>query len=348
MRSPILTLLLACLAPAQGYFVSPAAYATHEPGNSNTFPFASAQFRYQQIHGDVRGGARVLQGLGWRRDGLAASNTAFVARTLDAELFLADASYAGVKSTFASNYLGAPVNVFLRKSLSLPDHVPQPEGLPAPWDSNVLFDAPFLYSGGNDLVWDLVGWANTATSSWTCDAAASDDAQVTGGFTVAGTGCTTANGVMKLRTSLVADATSGMLSLQWSIARGPASAIAAVLVGATDPSVALPGLCNNELVHTDAGYFVVNGTTSAVGSFATPKISVAHKSAYVNLALTSQAAALDPSQPLGIAVSNGNAALAPPLPTSPLQIARVLASTSATAASGALGVGFGIVTRFRY
>src|SRR5262245_26384251 len=122
MRSATLCLLLCAPVAAQNYTVSPADYANHESTNNNAYPFANNLFRYQQVHGDLRGTVRLMQGIAWRRDGTLAANTGYFARVLDAEMFMADSSYAAVSSTYTSNYASTPVNTLIRKTVNLPDH----------------------------------------------------------------------------------------------------------------------------------------------------------------------------------------------------------------------------------
>src|SRR5688572_20301176 len=142
---PLTILTIAALGSlvfAQSYTVSPTVCAVHEGGQQHSSPFSST-FRYQQAHGDLKGSARVLTGLAWRREGTELRNTQQVARTFDTEMFMGDCTFASLTATFASNYASAPTNVVVRKSLNLPDHVAQPDFQPAPWTIMVALDTPF-------------------------------------------------------------------------------------------------------------------------------------------------------------------------------------------------------------
>lgn len=342
-----LSLPVASSLSAQSFVVSPTAYELHEGSGNNLIPFYTGQARYQQIHGDLKNMVRSISGIGFRRDGTSASSTSNGPRTFDLELLAGDADFATFTTTFATNFVNPPTNVFLRKPVNAPDHGPQPDVLPAPWDFNMVFDVPFVYTGTKDLLWELVLYS--LNGSYALDAAQGNATKMLGGFQTTGTGCTTSNGTMKLRSAFETSSTANTLSMAWSILAGPSNAISTILVGITNPNVPVLGLC--ERLYTDALVLQLTGTTSASGTLTTTPLVVAFNPAYVVLKLTSQAASLDPSQPgLGLSASNGNEVLVPPAPTN-FPVTRLFAygAGSATAATGSRETySYGLVTRFRY
>jgi hypothetical protein len=116
-------------------------------------------------------------------------------------------------------------------------------------------------------------------------------------------------------------------------------------VGFSDPALQI-NLCHGELVHTDAALMALPVTTSPTGTATTPAVTVPFQLVYTVFTPTAQAASLDASQPLGLAVSNGIASIVPPL--LPLvTIGRIYASGAPAATSGTLSKTSGLVTRFR-
>ena len=343
--SILLTLATCGLLGAQTYVVSPLAYDGHEGDNNNAYPFANSAFRYQQGHGDLKGTPRVLTGIGWRRDGTLLANTGYGVRTLDIEVLMTDCDVATLSTTFANNYASAPVNTFLRKMVNTPDHTAMPVALPAPWDFNLVYDVPYVYLGLKDLLYEVVIYSNTNTAFYACDAAASTDTRIQGGFSLNGTGCTTSRGVMLLRATNLAVTTTSSWSLQWNVTLATPSAPSAVLVGLVNPNIPLPGLCTS--LFTDGGLFNITGTTSTTGAWNTTALTVPYNPSLVNFSFTAQAAAIDATMPgIGVAASNGITEALPPLPGA-LQLTRIFASNNATALTGGIGTGYGLVTRFR-
>src|SRR5262249_48919899 len=158
------------------------------------------------------GTPRVLKALSWRRDCLLATTGVHTPRTLDVEFFLGDGDYLMISSTYASNYTNTPSNVFLRKNLNCPDHTTLPDFQPAPWDVPAVFDTPYVYLGLKDLTWEAVVYSATSTVGYYCDAYT--QTTLAAGFSTSGTGCTTSNGVMKLRSNIV----SSNATVAWTVA----------------------------------------------------------------------------------------------------------------------------------
>ena len=341
--------LLTAALSAQSYVTSPAPYDKHEARSNNTYPFYGTSFRYQQVHGDVKGTPRVLTQISFRRDGTLGTTASYGARSYDMELFVGDGDLPTFSTTFATNFVSTPVNVFTRKNLNVPDHTNRPDFLPAAWDVDVTFDVPFPYVSAKDLVWEAVIYTNTSANSYPMDAVSGLDTGVTGGFAVLGSGCTTANGTMKLRSNFASSSTANTVTMNWGVSGGPASAATVVFVGISNPNTPIPGLCNNEKLYTDAILAQIPGTTAAGGTLTTPTLTINFDPTLLAFTLTSQAAAVDASQPgLGIAASTGNAAPFTPLPGA-VPVRRLYAYNNSSATTGGMETyNYGLVTRFRY
>ena len=350
MRTLFLTIpLLAATVVAQNYAVSPAYCAGSEGGSNNTIPFwgLTGFYRYQQPTSDLKGTPKLFTEIAWRRDGNLSAATSYAARTIDMEISLADADLATFSSTFATNYANPPVNVFTRKMVNTPDHTNQPPVLPAPWTFACLFDVPFVYIGTKDLLYDITCYSFSSPDSFPLDAVSGATPSAVGGFSVNGTGCTTSNGQMALRSSFSVNSTLNTISLSWNVARAPSSAASATLVGLADPNLPIPGLCGSGFLHTDALLLAIAGTTASTGTLLNPAIMLpTYDPAWQALTLTAQTVSVDASQPgLPVAVSNGIASPIPPMPT-PTLTHRLFSDVVSPA--GSLGRGFGLVTRFRY
>ena len=335
-------------ALAQSYLYSPTVCDFHEGTSQNTYPFHTS-FHYQQVHADTKGTIKLITGLAWRRDCIQSFTGVHTPRTLDAELIMGDGNFATTSGTFASNYTNTPVKVFNRKNLNCPDHTVAPEFQPAVWDVTALFDTPYVYLGTQDLVYEIVVHSSTSTVGYYCDAYV--PTSLAGGFSSAGGGCTTSNGVMRLRSNIVSTTTTNAWTASWAVTGGPSSRTTAVMVGFTNPSLTLPGLCSPARLYTDNALFTLTGTTTAAGAIAslpTPALSVPFTQSLVGLILTAQAASIDPTQPgLGVSASNGNAVQLPPQMPASAQIGRVYAFGSPSAATGTWETTTALVTRFQ-
>ncbi len=343
--SSIVLCSLASLGMTQNHVVSPPQYAKYEASAASDIPFAGLS-RYQQIHGELKGTARTLLGIAWRRDGLFATNS-MPGRNLDMELLCCNSSLASASATFATNYLGSPTTVVTRKTIVSPDFSQIPDDTPAPWKFNLVFDAPFAYAGASDLLYEVRIHGLSSGALYACDAASARDSSITGPLNSVGLGCLTANGTMRLRATFTTNTGANTLSLGWAISNGPTAATAGLLIGLTNPNAYLPNLCNGNYLYTDGAVVGLIGATDALGRWTLPTSTIAWNPAFAGAALTAQAAAVDIGQGgLNVAASNGIRNEVAPGPQA-FQITRVYAGT-ATATTGQVNVGYGLVTRFQY
>jgi len=288
------TLLVAAAAalgtalPAQTHTVSPAHATTAEGNSADSVLWESAAHRFQQIHNDVRGPGFGLRGLGFRRDGVIATNTAARGRTLDLEASVAHADYATAGPTFASNYADAPVRVLDRRIVNLPD-LTQNQGAPAPWTIDLPFDRAWTYDGRRDLLWEVRLHSNTAANAnYALDAQAGI---ATARNRILGSGCiaTGRTQPMTLNPGLISSVDE--FSFQWSGANYPASVPAFVIVDGIDLDLTVPFLCTK--LHAAPWVQVVPGTTSAGGIFSIPPARMPMDPAWGGVRLYQQGVALD-------------------------------------------------------
>ncbi len=268
---------------------------------------------------------------------------------MDLELALAPSDFAATSATFAANHLAAPTTVLTRRMVSSPDFRTQPVAWPAPWNFELVFDAPYPHGGTTDLVFDLKIHSTTSGNPYECDAEGGGSTALFGQVATVGAGCRTANGNMLLRSTWITDTAPSRLTMSWSVERGPSNQTAVVLLGITNPAASFAGLCRGYSLYTDAAILVLGGATDSVGRWSTvPTLSVPWRPAFAGASLTSQAAAVDtPQGGLGVAASNGLTCTVAPAPQ-PVAFSRVLARSTPAAASGLVTPNYGLVTRWRY
>ena len=340
MRTLSISLLLTSAAMAQ--VVSPVANTNLEGNANNTFPWNNAQFTYQQVHGDLRGTPRSVRSLAFRRD--ATSTTVSQPRTVTLDAFMGEGDLATVTTTFATNYAATPMQVITNKTFNAPSWVDQPIDAPAPFDFVIPLDTPFAYTGNLDLVWEFRLTATAPTGSYVTDAASgTGNGLQHGNRQGMGTGCTTANGVMTLRSNFTTSTT--VHSLSWQTRSGPSSAAGVTLVGVTPTNLPFPPVCPGT-IWTDGALLQLGGTTTAAGVMNTSVISIPYNAVLVGVTTHAQSAAVDATQPgLGLAASNGLASTIPDV-TVAVMGARLWASGNASATTGSIANNYLLVTRF--
>ena len=351
-HAPLAICVLASAALAQNFTYSPASSNTTDQNSNNTIPFWSATHRYQQAHGSLRGAPRLMQAISIRRDGGLGAFASAVARTIDAEMFMAHTNFATVSATFATNYAGAPVTTVTRKMINLPDWTAN-LGNPAPWFA-IPHDNPFAYTGTQDLLWEIKIYSTTSTGTYPADAF-SGFAQDVGSATnvLFGTGCvaTGRTSAMSISANIQSVNLTQSLRLQWSLSNGPASAPCSVLVGLTGIDQPIPGLCSN--LYVGNILLVLNGTKSTGGSFTTPVIEATPFDPFwVGGKLFAQGAALDQGRtnPIPVSVSNRVESTIAAIPAgSPDKIRRSwVDNVAATTGSLSENYNFGLAVRFSH
>ncbi len=343
MRITLLpALLFVSSLAAQSYTVSPSEFTNYRGNSNNTFPFSYATGRYQQIHGDLKGSPKLLQGMTFRR---AQSNT--VARSLVLTINLGDSSYAARSSTFASNFTGTPVAVLPQSTVNFPDWSVASGLIPEPFTAVVPFTTPFAYTGVNDFCWEFLIDGNSTTASRPTDAY-SNTTTMYAALAPLGTGCIVGTNTLPMtQTMNVTTSTSTTnLSFGGSILRGPASAAAVMMVGVVNLDLTIAGLCE-KLFPLTVWSFNINLGTTGSGSMTT--LATPHNAAWAGAQVFSQTAALDANQPgLPVALSNGTAVTLPPFAPAPIDVCRIYFSGSSSATTGTLGSNYGLIVRWTH
>ncbi len=342
------TLFVMGQLPAQPR-VSPAFLANTEGNAANTYPWNFAG-RYQQVHGDLRGQALAIRGLEFRRDGVQPGTMA--ERRLDCEIWLSEGRYVEFAPAFAANHRSGMQRTQPRRLVDLP-RLPAPITPPAPWLVAFPFDAPFAYSGVEDLVWELRVHANTVTSvTYHTDAysgAAVTDVN-TSKATSVGTGCTASGNTQRMqadacvRTFQAADRITASL---WC-AHAPRSQASAMFLGSQPVDLQIPGLCT--AFRVGGSTVVIPGTTDAEGLHFV-QASVPFDAALVHASLIHQVVTVDPGRLGPLQLSASDLAVwaipAKPAPGGAVPVARIWVNGPASWPIGTIdATNFALVTGF--
>jgi hypothetical protein len=333
---------------AQSLYVQPIGYDTVEGNSSSGIPFSYVSSRVQQADSNQIGNVLPsISALRFRRDRSASSTTA-TARTVDVTVLMGKCDISAFTATFASNWLTPPTTVYTQKPTNLPDITTAPPAPPAAFAIPIVLDAPFFYDGVDSLLWEIqvdAGVTGTYSMDWV--SAATNTTGATS--TALGTGCTTANGVMSLTTSFRSTATD--LELSFSTLRAPSNAPLSVLVGISDPALAIPGFCAT--IHTDAIASIPLGVSGATGSLSSALVSFPWTPSLTGWNLYSQVFAPDASIPppgFPLAFSNGRQS---PLPLTaggpaPTGYRRTFSTSSSSAVTGSAPSTSAVVTEITY
>ncbi len=325
--------LAASLIPSLGAqtLVAPAHYANHEGTTASSYPFSGTAFpiRYQQIHTEPSGAARLMRWIAFRRDSRG-PDPRFAPRQVDLDVWMGHGSHASASASFGANYLDTPQNVFVRKVVSTPDWSGLARTSPAPFDFPLLLDTPFLHDGVRDWVWEAnVFGASGAGTVVLLDAVSSGmNLVIPADYELQGFGCTVNGSEMLLRSgsSLQAFPVNGWI-YDWAASACPASSPAALFVGTVNPNLPFPGLCTNVYA---LPLFDIGGTSDANGAFdPLPPTSPLPRSSYhqsmVGARLEAQVVAIDSTAGPRLVASNGCSTILPPW-TPTIGIARLYQS----------------------
>jgi hypothetical protein len=335
--------LAAALPLSAQLIVSPASVATTEGNSNNTFPFNNI-FRYQQVHGDLRGTPFAMKGIQIRGDG--SFNSA--ARTVDMEIFVSNGPYVGFSQVFDRNHGPVRINVFTRKMVNLPAFtIPMPP--PAAFTAIFPFDTQYPHTGNFDVVWEARIYSNTSTASYIMDANSNTPADVASrSATLFGTGCVATGRTLAMaagsqfHTYRMANSHAAVF---WSV-NGPATTPSTILIGTTALDLPIPGACTNLYVSPMVAF---GGSTDADGLFAIGPFHAAYDPALVGASLISQGAGLDPARadPIKLSASNRATNSFPAQSTgSAALIRRLWLSGNPTGPVGSMDANYGVVIGF--
>lgn len=340
--------LLASALAAQA-FSSPAGYVLVEGAGVHDYTlFKFSDLRWQQLD-DTNVGRRAttVSRIAWRRDATSATNPAWIARTMDLQVVLADSVPAGAASEgFAANYLGAPTTAFLTRPVNLPDWTQPPTTTPAPFDLVLSLDAPWVYTGVHSFLWELQTSKNTALANYGNDfqAIAGVAGPSTPG-TVIGSGCTPTGQTSPM--SLTCKLTNQVIRFRagYTVSGAPPRAPSVLSLDLVNSDLRIPGLC--ERLVAQPTVLIGLGLTDANGGRAFAIENIPFQEGLVGVNLFSQAVSFDPGQPgLKVALSNGRGNVFPATATNPTRVSRVYEYRDASGAMRTPSVWTGgIVTR---
>ncbi len=229
-------------------FVTPIS-ATKTEGNAwNLFPFHSqTKRRYMQIHSDLPMQAIKVTTIGFRVEAESASYKG--TRTLDIELYMGQSvPYDRCSFYYDRNWLpGTKTLVVKRKKVSFGPGTPKFPG-PSPFNKalQIKLDAPYTRLPPRSFAWELVVHGNTGGGiGKATDAEASNF--VVGKTTSYGQGCTATGQRAPMSHSAELFDVGGTVILRAIATNCPKNSPAFLILGARNPSLAVPGLCTKLL-----------------------------------------------------------------------------------------------------
>lgn len=352
-RICLATTILASAAMAQG-FTSPKGYLTTEgASNHNYILFAKYEMRWQGIdQSHVGDGPKVMNEVAWRRDGTAATSTIWTARTMSNwQMNMGLADYANVQvADLEKNYLtGSKVQVIKPVSLSVVDINTQTTS-PAPWTTVVKFDAPFIYTGKDAFIWEVIYDNNTVLADYSFDfqsGGSSTGYNSTSG-TIIGTACTSTG-----KTSAVSNSTTfynhgTKFRISRSVSNMPDNAPVFLWIDAVDQNLPVPGLCTT--LRATPLISIYLGAASATGSITSAIIdNIPYSASVVGGDLYFQYVGVDVGQaglPFSLSAGRKITVPADPIPTAVTRFYHY--KNTATGSTITSGPWYGgIVTRFQ-
>ncbi len=340
-------LLLAIPVAAQKTIVSPIGYDKKEGSSNNTFPWYRI-FHYMQVHDDLKNNPMLVKGQAHRRDGTLGNMNAAGPRTIEIALWLGEADYSKVTSTYASNWASKPTNAFPKGNLNLPDWVQKPAAAPAPFTLIIPYKTPVPYTGKLALAWEAVITQVGSQGVYPADAV-SDPAWNQGAYKALGTGCLATGQTRAMRTSAywyTFSSPSQRIRHNVYASYGAKNAPAAILIGFSNPNLPLP-LCGGGKTLFTSGAVIISTTSDANGAFRTPSLYVPWNPAFAGMKTFTQAVSVDAGQkPIPVAISNGVEASVATMPGPGGAFCRIYSSGDPNALSGNLAKNYAVVTQF--
>ena len=148
----IVSVLVASRLPTQ--VVVPASLAAVKGIDPVFSPFDfHEKYRYQAIVTQLTGSVGVFVQLSFRQ---GADRGTCKSHVSTASLTVGEARYAARTNVFASNFVQQPFVAMAARPLNLPDYRLPPSGCyPGPFNVALPFDRAWVYSGVNDLCFDI-------------------------------------------------------------------------------------------------------------------------------------------------------------------------------------------------
>jgi hypothetical protein len=346
---PCLALPFVLVPALAAQVVDPQYYSNSEGVSISSVPFTNIG-RYQQVCPGMRGTARTINSISFRRDATRPDDLNEVARNVVVDVFMAETTVSPIGSTFASNYSSAPIQVATNHGVNLPDVTLQPRQSPGVFNVTVPLMIPFFYSGNADLIFEIVVRQNDqAGRAYALDAATGSNLLCYGPYTMNGTGCQVNGREVTLRSRIQDNnlPTGWNTSFVWDLKNAPPSTAALLMVGFTNPNAPIPGLCSPTNNLYTMPLITVAGATDPAGVWgpflpALPQFNPA----LVGSPIESQVVAIDQSQPgIPAVVSNGvTSFIIPPPPV--MNLARLYHGTDPNATTGTLNPSLANVVQF--
>jgi hypothetical protein len=250
-----------------------------------------------------------------------------------------------ITGTFNNNFdaRGKTAVVPAATKIVLPNMPTKPSSPPAKFTATIPFKTPFVNLALNALVWEYVGTASSSTGAYIMDAHSGGTTEV-GQSTVLGKGCvaTGQRSAMTATATFTSYLNPNRIQYVCSTRNGTANANGGVLIGSMNPNAAFP-ICN-KVLYTNADIALLGAKSDANGAFSTGVMSFPWDPVFSGMKVYSQTYTADRAMgPLPIAVSNGVESWVPALPR---QYARIYSYNNHTSATGSLGNGYAVVTRF--
>lgn len=223
-------------AAAQG-FVSPAHF-TATGGNTALLAGlgeSSTPTRYLQVHDDLVGAPRVIQGLAPRRE-KATSTLPVAAYSVVADLWLSSAttSSAAPDANFDANHGADKKRVATFQLFHFPTAAPT--GVVMPFSFQMPFAQPFSYPRSAPLAWEVQVSTRTNNGTVLFDACSGTGTNPQAESAVVGIGCKTTGATMPMALSGTSQGkwTSSSLSLSLQGINLPKNALVALTFGASN------------------------------------------------------------------------------------------------------------------
>jgi hypothetical protein len=265
------------------------------------------------------------------------------------DVYLAETTVAALSSTFASNYSSPPQLLARNLQINLPDLSLQPRQSPAPFNVTIPHGA-FAYTGTDSLIFEIVVQTSSAGASfYGLDAATGSNLIAYGPYQLNGIGCTVNGKEMTLRSRVQNNfiPTGWNTSFVWELVNAPAVASSLLLIGFTNPSLPIPGLCSPPNSLYTQPLVILSGVTSNTGAWS-PNLPALprHDPLLVGAPIETQALAIDMAQPgIPAVVSNGLTSAIAPTP-GVFNLARVYATGNPNATTGTVNPSLANVVRF--
>ncbi len=302
-----------------------------------------------QLHGDLGVGIKVINNIAFRQ--ICGTSAGGGTRTMSLDMWVGDGlPVSNTNFAFDANYTAPKTQVMTAQAVNWGPVGPQ-TACPGVSPFEAAMSLPitpytFIGTGTNSFVWELGVISCTGGSVPTNTYVTTN---VAGASTITGVGCPTMT-----HTATVYDH-GGIVSMNFTVTGGPASAATIAALGASNPNLPFPGLCSPLL--TDLIVMLPIGNTSAAGAITTTEAAQATfvmPNPFPGFTLFTQVHSIDAAAgAIPIRNSNGRQNVTPLLGTNAGLVSRVFNNANGLAATsgiyfGTSTIGYGLVCEFTY